>query len=307
MIKEQRFDIHQHITNQIVAAIERGSGEFRLPWHRSAGNIMRPVNVASKKPYRGVNVLALWATAEEKGYTSGTWGTYRQWVEAGAQVRKGEKAAFIVFYKELEYEADSETGDGETTTRLFARATPVFAAEQVDGYQAPANDAPPATFNTPIEQAEMFVAATGAVVSHGGGRAFYRPSTDSIQLPPRDSFVGTPTRSPAESYYSVLLHELTHWTSAENRCNRQLGKRFGDQAYAVEELVAELGAAFLCADLGISAAPRADHAQYLTIWLDVLKADKKAIFTAASKASQAAAFLAALQQVAVDGRVRALA
>jgi antirestriction protein ArdC len=149
MRKEQHFDIHQHITDQIVAAIESGAGEFRLPWHRAGGNIMRPVNVASKKRYRGVNVLALWATAEESGYTSGTWGTYKQWAESGAQVRKGEKAAFIVFYKELEYAAESETGDGETTTRLFARATPVFAAEQVDGYQAPVNDAPPATPITP--------------------------------------------------------------------------------------------------------------------------------------------------------------
>ena len=213
MGKEQRFDIHQHITNQIVAAIERGAGEFRLPWHRSAGNIMRPVNVASKKAYRGVNVLALWATAEEKGYTSGTWGTYRQWAEIGAQVKKGEKAAFIVFYKELEYAADSEAGDTETTTRLFARATPVFAAEQVDGYQVPAIDAPPATIIKPIEKAESFVAATGAAISHGGSRAFYRPSTDSIQLPPREAFTGSATSTPAESYYSTLCHELTHYAA----------------------------------------------------------------------------------------------
>ena len=168
MSKEQRFDIHQHITNQIVAAIEAGAGEFRLPWHRAAGNIMRPVNVASKKPYRGVNVLALWATAEEKGYSSGTWGTYRQWAEIGAQVRKGEKAAFIVFYKELEFAAESETGDTETTTRLFARATPVFAAEQVDGYVSPALPETPAATVTPIERAEAFVAATGAIIHHGG-------------------------------------------------------------------------------------------------------------------------------------------
>jgi antirestriction protein ArdC len=294
-MKEQRFDIHQHITNQIVAAIERGTGEFRLPWHRSAGNIMRPVNVASKKAYRGINVLALWATAEEKGFTSGTWGTYRQWNEIGAQVKKGEKAAFIVFYKELEYAAEQESGESEPTTRLFARATPVFAAEQVEGYQAPVTDAPPATIITPSEQAEAFIAATGAAIQHGGSRAFYRPSTDSIQLPPRESFVGTATSSPAEAYYSTKLHELTHWTSAEGRCNRQLGKRFGDQAYAMEELIAELGAAFLCADLGIADVPRADHAQYLATWLTVLKADKKAIFTAASKASEAAGFLASLQ------------
>ena len=213
MGKEQRFDIHQHITDQIIAAIEFGAGEFRLPWHRSAGNIMRPVNVASKKAYRGVNVLALWATAEEKGYTSGTWGTYRQWAEIGAQVKKGEKAAFIVFYKELEFAAESESGDTETTTRLFARATPVFAAEQVDGYQAPAIDAPPATIITPIEQAEIFVAATGAAISHGGSRAFYRPSTDSIQLPPREAFTGSATSTPAESYYSTLCHELIHYAA----------------------------------------------------------------------------------------------
>jgi antirestriction protein ArdC len=294
-MSKERFDIHQHVTDKIVTAIERGAGDFRLPWHRCAGSIMRPVNVASKKAYRGVNVVALWAYAEESGYSSGVWGTYRQWSEAGAQVRKGEKAAFVVFYKELEFAAESETGDADTITRLFARATPVFAAEQVDGYQPSVIDTPPTTIITPIEQAEALVRATSASIHHGGGRAFYRPSTDSIQLPPREAFIGSPTSTPAEAYYSTILHELTHWTSAPNRCNRELGKRFGDQAYAIEELVAELGAAFLCADLGITDEPRADHAQYLATWLSVLKADKKAIFTAASKASEAAAFLTALQ------------
>ncbi len=294
-MKTDRFDIHQHITDKIVSAIERGAGEFRLPWHRSNGNIMRPVNVASKKTYRGINVVALWAYSEEFGYSSGVWGSYRQWAEAGGQVRKGEKAAFVVFYKELEFAAEPETGDAQTATRLFARATPVFAAEQVDGYQAPVSAAPPPAVVTPIEQAEAFVAATGAAIHHGGGRAFYRPSTDSIHLPPREAFLGSPTSTPAESYYATLCHELCHWTGHESRCHRQLGKRFGDQAYAIEELVAELGAAFLCADLHITAAPRTDHAQYLASWLAVLKTDKKAIFTAASKASEATAFLAALQ------------
>jgi hypothetical protein len=126
-------------------------------------------------------------------------------------------------------------------------------------------------------------------------------------LPPREAFVGTATSSPAEGYYSTLCHELTHFTSVEHRCNRQLGKRFGDQAYAMEELVAELGAAFLCADLGISDAPRADHAQYLTTWLSVLKADKKAIFTAASKASEAATFLASARLSLFEHLARVLA
>ncbi len=291
-MKGERFDIHQHITDQIIAAIEQGAGEFRLPWHRSAGNIMRPVNVASKNAYRGVNILTLWATADAKGYTSGTWGTYKQWAEAGAQVRKGEKAAHIVFYKEITVAAEDDSADAET--RLFARATPVFAAEQVDGFTLPVIEAP-ASVIEPIDAAEAFVTATGAIVAHGGDRAYYRSSTDSIQLPPREAFVGTATSSPTEAYYATKLHELTHWTSRETRCNRQLGKRFGDQAYAMEELVAELGAAFLCADLGITSTPRADHAQYLDTWLGVMKADKKAIFTAASKASEAAAYLASLQ------------
>jgi antirestriction protein ArdC len=154
----------------------------------------------------------------------------------------------------------------------------------------------PVTTLTPIYRAETFVAATGASIAHGGDKAYYRPSTDSIQLPPREAFIGSPTSSPAESYYSTLLHELTHWTSMESRCNRQLGKRFGDAAYAMEELIAELGAAFLCADLGITDEPRADHAQYIDHWLTVMKADKKAIFTAASKASAAADFLISLQK-----------
>ena len=165
----------------------------------------------------------------------------------------------------------------------------------MNGYQPAIIDAPPGTVITPIEQAEAFVAATGASIHHGGSRAFYRASTDSIHLPPREAFIGTPTSTPAKSYFSTLCHELTHWTSAELRCNRQLGKRFGDQAYSMEELVAELGAAFLCADLRISDEPRADLARYLASWLSVLKADRKAIFTAASKASEPAVFLATLQ------------
>ncbi len=288
-MKQERFDIHQHITNQIITVIERGAGVFQLPWHRGDSAIMRSANIASKKPYRGVNIVALWAAAEDRGFTSGLWGTYRQWAEAGAQVRKGEKSAYVVFYKELEYGPSEDDGEPEAKTRLFARATPVFAAEQVDGYTLPV---PVVTDPMePIEAADAFVTATGASIEHVGTRAFYLPSTDSIQLPPQEAFLGTATSTAQESYYSTLLHELTHWTSATHRCDRQLGKRFGDQAYAMEELVAELGAAFLCAELGITVDPRADHAQYLASWLNVLKADKRAIFTAASAASKATDYL----------------
>lgn len=284
----ERFDIHQHITNQIIAAIERGAGDFQLPWH-SKGSITRPVNVASKKHYRGVNIVALWAASEQSGYTSALWGTYRQWAEAGAQVRKGEKSSYVVFYKELEFAKSDGADSDEPETRLFARATPVFSAEQVDGLELP--ESPAGEPVEPIDAADALVQATGAIIHHGGSRAYYRPSTDSIQLPLKSDFLGTSTSTAQEAYYSTLLHELTHWSSAAHRCDRQLGKRFGDDAYAMEELVAELGAAFLCADLGITQEPRVDHAQYLASWLGVLKADKRALFTAASAASKAADFL----------------
>lgn len=174
--------------------------------------------------------------------------------------------------------------------RLIARATPVFCAEQVDGYDAPSTD----HLNAGIEfceLAERFISTTGADIHHGYQEAFYEPALDRICLPAREKFIGTATSTPAESYYSTLIHELTHWTGAINRCNRNLSGRFGSEAYAMEELVAELGAAFLCAQFGVSAIPREDHAHYLSHWLAALKADKRAIFIASSKASQAVSLL----------------
>jgi antirestriction protein ArdC len=138
---------------------------------------------------------------------------------------------------------------------------------------------------------DAFIAATGAVIRHGGGRACYIPATDEIRMPERAAFTGSATSSAEESYYATLLHELTHWTGPVHRCGRDLSGRFGSDAYAMEELIAELGSAFLCGELGIAAVPRSDHAQYLAHWLAVLKADKRAIFTAASKASEAIGFL----------------
>jgi antirestriction protein ArdC len=288
-------DIHQRITDQIIGMLEGGAGEFQLPWHRPAASFWRPINVVSKKRYNGVNVLALWAAAQERGFLSGLWATYRQWAAIGAQVRKGETAAFVVIYRERSASSERSNDDEqrEGQLRFFAKATAVFAAEQVDGYRA---EQPPVVDpGAVIAEAEKFVAATGATIHYEGHRAFYRTSTDSIHLPPREKFVGTGTISPTESFYATVLHELIHWSGCEHRCNRQLGQRFELEAYAVEELIAELGAAFLCADLGVLSAPRPDHASYLASWLQILKSDKRAIFTAASKASQAVAFLENLQ------------
>ena len=284
-MKTSHPNVYQLITNQIINAIENGVGDFKLPWHRGAQSILRPANIASRRPYRGVNILCLWAVSDAAHYTSGLWGTFRQWRSIGASVRNGEKATFIVFYKEI-----SSPSDDKSDKKLVARATPVFSAEQVDGYAPPSENLPLPDFED-YDQAESFIAGLNATICHGDNQAFYHPKSDSIYRPHRATFVGTATSSPAESYYATLFHELTHWSGAPHRCNRDLSGRFGSEAYSMEELVAELGAAFLCAQFGVSNSPREDHAQYLAHWLSVLKSDKRAIFTAANQASHAVDFL----------------
>jgi antirestriction protein ArdC len=274
-------DVYSRVTAQIINAIEQGVGTWRMPWHTSGRYAFSPINVASKKPYRGINTVCLWAAAQAKGYERGEWATYQQWQDKGAQVRKGEKATLVVFWK-FANDASESQEDGTESGRsrlLFTRGYSVFNAAQVDGY-TPKADAD-ATMPERIALAEAFFGAIGADLRHGGNQAFYSLATDHIQMPPFGAFAEN------VSYYSTLAHEHTHWTATAARCDRQLGKRFGDNAYAAEELIAELGAAFTCAHLGLSTEPREDHAQYLASWLRVLKADSKAIFTAASKAQHA--------------------
>lgn len=286
-------DVYQTITDQIIAAIEAGAGSFTMPWHRNASHAM-PINALSGNAYNGVNVIALWAAAEQHGYATGYWATYRQWNLLGAQVRRGEKGSTIVFYKQTEIETQSaETGEAEQRSVLYARASRVFNAEQVDGWQAPRPEACDTT--SVLHETEAFIAALSVDIRIGGDRAYYQPRTDHIQMPDRDRFTGTATSTATESFYGVLLHELSHWTGHVSRLDRDLSSRFGDEGYAMEELVAELGAAFLCADLGVTGEPRPDHAAYIANWLTVLKQDRRAIFTAASKAGEARAYLKSLQ------------
>lgn len=289
-----RRDIHESITSSIVRAIGKGAGSYEMPWHRSKVGVM-PKNPIGKYRYHGINVLALWCEQEERGFSTPLWATYRQWQSKGAQVRKGERGTLSVFMKSYAKDVTNELGETETVARHVARGACVFNADQVDGFTVDTETPLPAVAER-LEGAETFVADTGAVIRHGGDRAFYSPSTDSVQMPLREAFKDTSTRTATESYYSVLCHELTHWTGNEKRCAREFGKRFGDERYAVEELCAELGAAFLCADLGITNEPRPDHAQYLQSWLDVLENDNRAIFTAASKAQAATDYLHSLQR-----------
>ena len=282
----EKRDVYERVTSQIINAIEQGLGNWRMPWHTSGKFAFSPINVTSRKSYRGINILCLWAAAQAKGYKRAEWATYQQWQERGAQVRKGEKSTLVVFWKFANNAA--ETDDGDDTPKsgsrlLFTRGYSVFNAGQVDGY-TPKFD-PDMPIEQRIESAEQFFSRINARVVHQGNRAFYAPADDTITLPPFAAFF-TPV-----DYYSTRAHETGHWTAHAWRCNRQLGKRFGDNAYAAEELIAELGAAFVCAHLGLSTEPREDHAQYIQSWLRVLKADKRAIFTAASRAQQAADFM----------------
>lgn len=289
-----RRDIHADITDKLIAAIEANPGQPSLPWRRTSAPLFMPQNALTKKHYNGINVVSLWVSAETQSYTAPIWATYRQWAEIGAQVRKGEKATLVVFYKEYETEPDADNSEDDGKRRV-ARASYVFNASQVEGYTLP--DAPkPLGPVERIHEADRFFKATDARIVPGGERAFYRPSTDTIHMPDEGLFYGTQTMTRSEGYFAVLAHECIHWSGSANRLAREFGKRFGDAAYAAEELVAEIGSAFLCAELSITdGEPRADHAQYLAQWLKLLKADSRAIFTAAAKASEAVAYLKKLQ------------
>lgn len=289
---QTKRDTYQTITDTLLNALEN-CGPFERPW--IGQSLTMPLNVASGNEYRGTNIVMLWAAAQASGYAQNVWGTFKQWSEKGATVRKGEKGTPVIWFKMLE-RADESSDDQEQESQRIpcARLSWVFNIAQVQGYEAKNEEAPTENLVTPIEQAEALMIASGAKIRHEGHSAFYRPSTDEIVLPPQNLFTGTSTSSATECYYSTALHELTHWTGP--RLAREFGKRFGDQAYAAEELVAELGAAFLCASLGVSNEPRADHASYLASWIKILKNDKKAFITAASKASEASDYLLAMLQ-----------
>jgi len=213
------------------------------------------------------------------------WATFRQWASLDAHVKKGEKGSPVVFYKPLVVEEEEE----EKKVIPLLRYSTVFNADQQEGWEPPAPEV-----RTPaqiVEEVQRYFQQIGADVRHGGGRAFYRPSQDYIQMPPMAAFTGTDTSTATEAYYSTLGHEHCHWTGQASRLGRDLNNSFGDEAYAGEELIAELGAAFLCAKLGISNQPRPDHVQYIRHWQKRIRDDARAIFKASASAEKAVEFL----------------
>jgi antirestriction protein ArdC len=292
-----RRDIYQSITDQIVTELEKGARPWFKPWNaeHAAGRITRPLR-ANGIPYQGINVLMLWAEAVAKGYAAPLWMTFKQALDLGAHVRKGEHGSLVVYADKItRKETDAETGEESERAIPFMKGYTVFNVEQIDGLPEHfyARPAPRTETVQRIERAELFFAATGATIRHGGNQACYISSVDHIRMPPIEAF------RDAESYYATLAHEATHWTRHSSRLDRDFGrKRFGDEGYAMEELVAELGSAFLSSDLDLTPEVREDHAAYIASWIRVLKDDKRAIFNAASHAQRAADFLHRLQQPA---------
>ncbi len=289
----EKLDIYSRVTNKIIADLERGNLTWLQPWQagHAAGEVSRPLRVTGK-PYRGINVVMLWASAMENGFCCPIWLTYKQAIELGGQVRKGEKGSLVVYADTFTKVETGDNGENVETEIPFMKGYTVFNAEQIDNLPAHFYARPNAVSHVinKLETVDRFFAATGVTVRHGGNLAFYSPSHDIVQMPRIEAF------RDAESYYATLAHEMTHWTRHETRLNRDFGrKRFGDEGYAMEELVAEIGAAFLCADLGITPETREDHAAYIASWLKVLKQDKRAVFTAASHAQRATEHLHAYQ------------
>ena len=291
MTFEPKPDIYARVTNKILADLEQGVRPWVKPWNsdHAAARIGRPLRHTGK-PYQGVNILLLWGSAAENGFSSPFWMTFRQALELGAHVRKGEKGSLVVYANTItRTETNEETGEESERDIPFMKGYTVFNAEQIEDlpphyYAKPSRpEVPEAERN---EGFERFFQNTGADIRQGGDKAFYSPVADYVKMPPFPAF------KDSESYYATLAHEMTHWTGHESRLDRDLVSR----GYAKEELVAELGAAFLCADLGITPEVREDHAAYIKHWLEVLKGDKRFIFRAAAHAQHAVDHLQRYQQ-----------
>ena len=269
--------VYQDVTNSIIEQLENGAIPWVKPWRADSS---ADKNLLSQKPYQGINRLILGLSGMVNKYDVPVWASYKQWESIGGNVRKGEKGTRIVFFSKVDKE-NKQTGDKESYSVL--KAYWVFNASQIDGIDI----VPAATVDkpfTPIEYAETRIVKTGAALSHGGDAAFYAPSVDRIQLPNKGTF------NSEANYYATAFHELVHWTGAKHRLDRNLEKgRFGNPAYAFEELVAEMGAAFLCNDYGIQGELR--HAGYIQSWLKALRDDSKAVFKAAALAQKAADYL----------------
>lgn len=287
MSKEKK-DPYEEVTNKIIAALESGVNPWTKPWGASP---IAPRNFISKKPYQGINVLL----TGMQGYASPYWMSYKQAQAKGGQVRGGEKGTQIVYWKLFKVNVRVTRGALTTTeeqNRPFLRLSTVFNAEQIDGIDFP--EIKLGEFD-PNEDGEKLVSnwsENESPISYGGNRAYYSPLSDSIGLPTREQF-DTPA-----SFYSTAFHEMVHSTGHESRLNREFGGGFGSEPYGKEELVAEMGAAFVAATIGLEQIT--PSAEYLAGWLKKIRGDKKLVVTAAGKATKAAQLILGENQSAEE-------
>jgi len=301
---ETRASLYDEVTRRIIAELEAGRFPWVQPWGRPEAAGLAPGlprNALTGRHYSGVNVLILWGAVIERGYPSQGWLTFKQALEAGGSVRKGERGTTVVyadrFTPEAEKERARESGEDAKAIPFLKRFT-VFNVAQCEGLRPGLAPEPvPLPEREIVPVAEEVIAASGVDFRIGGSRAFYVPGADYVQVPPQPAFFEQ------VNYYRTCLHELTHATGHRSRLGRNQTGAFGSKDYAREELVAEMGAAFLCASLGI--VPTVRHADYLAGWLDVLREDNRAIFRAAGQASKAADWLLARHREAQEGRLAA--
>lgn len=284
-----RRDVHQLVTDTIIQQLESGTIPWNKPW--AGGNNALPglpANFTTGKKYRGINIVLLWCSSIQNSYNSAEWASFKQWQEKKESIRKGEKGSLIVYYDTIEKEVE-----GEVQKIPFLKTSFVFNRCQLVSYTPPVPEASTHAecLVNKIDTVEHFIHNTKAIIEHKDEGACYIPSADKIVMPHPEQFLETTSCTATEGYYSTLLHELTHWTGSKPRLNRTGGKKFGDQNYATEELVAEFGAAFLCAGFGIATIEKGDHAGYIEHWLKVLKENKHCLLTAASEASKAVDYL----------------
>ncbi|MDR1844958.1 MAG: ssDNA-binding domain-containing protein [Citrobacter amalonaticus] len=283
---QTKTDIYQTVTDSIIKALESGVKPWQCPWKRNGQISGIPSNYTTGDTYSGINIMLLWCSAVQQGFQDSRWMTYNQAKSAGAQVRKGERGTMAIFYKTLEKERD----DGEVEHIPMLKHFIVFNAQQIDGLPLDGSDTQPeqpaGNIFDPLPQVETFFKRSGAKITERGQQAFFRPATDEIYLPERHLF------GRAEDFYATGLHELVHWSGHKTRLIRDMTGRFGSEGYAAEELVAELGSAFLMADMGISG--NVQHASYIASWLKKLRDEKRYIFRAASAASKAHRYLMSL-------------
>jgi antirestriction protein ArdC len=312
---EPSRDIYAEVTAKIIHELEEGRLPWVQPWGRPNGNAAginpsMPRNALTHRSYSGVNVLLLWGEVIQQGYPSQSWLTFRQALEAGGNVRKGEHGTTVVyadrFTPEKEKERARQTGEEARAVPFLKRFT-VFNVAQCEGLRPAlverAADPAPLPEREIVPVAEDVIAASGVDFRIGGDRAFYVPSADYVQVPPQPAFFEQ------INFYRTALHELTHATGHPSRLGRKLTNGFGSKDYAREELIAEMGSAFLCASLGVQ--PTVRHADYIGSWLEVLREDNRAIFQAASAATKAADWILARhaeaqqRQSGEDGRLAA--